>query len=69
VAEVRLVIARGWTAEIGPMTSKESPSALRVINVYNPSCGARASAMSGRRPVNAAMPQSAASEALAVYQA
>ena len=38
-------------------------------SVYRPSCGASCSAASGRRPVNAAIPHSDASGALAVYQA
>ena len=51
------------------ITSNVSPSLARVISVYSPSWGFRASAMAAERPVKAAMPQSAASGAWLVYQA
>ena len=61
-----LVLGSGMNRRERADQARVSPSALRVIKVYRPSCGARASAVSRRRPVKAAMPHWSASGLWAV---
>jgi hypothetical protein len=59
----------GYAAATAPGTVSSSFSAPRTISVYSPPCAVSSSARVRDRPVNAAIPQSAASGAAAVYQA